>query len=58
MPTSLEYVCDHQIPEVKVFHLKGKTRLFWNIAVLRFSKSMENNYEGNYFLGQVFLEIS
>ena len=43
MPTSLEYVCYHQIPEVKVFHLKGKTRLFWNIAVLQFSKFMENN---------------
>ena len=34
MPTTSECVCCHEIPEVKIFHLKVKTRLFWNISVL------------------------
>ena len=31
MPTRLECLCCHEIPEVKGFNLKGKTRLPWNI---------------------------
>ena len=34
MPTTSEFVCCHEIPEVKIFHLKVKTRLFWDISVL------------------------
>ena len=34
MPTTSECVCCHEIPEVKIFHLKVKTRLFWDISVL------------------------
>ena len=34
MPTTSEFVCCHEIPEVKIFNLKVKTRLFWDISVL------------------------
>ena len=38
MPTGLECVCCHEIPEVKAFHLKGKARLSWNTAALEFTE--------------------
>ena len=38
MPTGLECVCCHEIPEVKAFHLKGKARLSWNTAALQFTE--------------------
>ena len=35
MPTILKCFYCREIPEVnKVFHLKGKTRIFWNIGFL------------------------
>ena len=40
MPTKLECVCCHEILEVKVFNLKGKTRLAWNIADLEFTEAV------------------
>ena len=40
MPTRLECVCCHEIPEVKAFNLKGKTRLSWNIADLEFTEAV------------------
>ena len=44
MPTRLVCVCCHEIPEVKTFNLKGKTRLFWNIADLDFTKAVVRRY--------------
>ena len=38
MPTGLECVCCHEVPEVKAFHLKGKARLSWNTAALEFTE--------------------
>ena len=38
IPTGLECVCCHEIPEVKAFHLKGKARPSWNAAALEFTK--------------------
>ena len=36
MPTSLEYVCCHEILAVKEFNSKFKTRLSWNTAAMEF----------------------
>ena len=36
MPTRLECMCCHKIPEVKAFNLKGKARLSSNITDLEF----------------------
>ena len=33
----LECVCCYEFPKVKAFHLKGKARLFWNLAALEFT---------------------
>ena len=55
--TSLECVCYHEIPAVKVFHLKFKAKLSWNTTVLEFF-AVEFNCEGNHFLEESFLEIS
>ena len=38
MPTRLECVGCHEIPEVTAFHLKGKARLSRNTAALEFSE--------------------
>ena len=46
MPTSSEYVCCHEIPAIKAFHLNFKARLSWNTAVLELFV-VELNYEGN-----------
>ena len=72
MPTGLECVCCHEIPEVKAFHLKGKARLstaaleFAEVVVCRcFSKyvflknklySLGNTCVGVAFLKRFFLE--
>ena len=40
MPTRLECMCSHEIPEVKAFTLKGKTRPTWNIADLEFTEAV------------------
>ena len=40
MPTRLECVCCHEIPEVKAFHLKGKARLSSNTAALEFTEAV------------------
>ena len=40
MPTRLECVCCHEIPEVKAFHLKGKARLSWNTAAMEFTEAV------------------
>ena len=40
MPTRLECMYCHEIPEVKAFNLKGKTKLFWNIADLEFTEAV------------------
>ena len=49
----------HEIPEVKAFHLKGKTRLSCSriTAVLEFF-AVEFNCKGNHFLEEFFSEIS
>ena len=57
IPTSTEWVCCHNIPAVKTFHLKFKARLSWNTAVLEFF-AVEFNCVGNYFLEKFFSEIS
>ena len=40
MPTRLECMCCHKIPEVKALNLKGKTRPSWNIADLDFTEAV------------------
>ena len=35
-----ECVCFHEILEAKAFNLKGKTRLYWNIADLEFTEAV------------------
>ena len=35
-----ECICCHKILEAKAFNLKGKTRLFWNIADLEFIEAV------------------
>ena len=40
MPTRLQYVCCHEIPEVKACHFKGKARLSWNTAALEFREAV------------------
>ena len=40
MPTGLERVCCHEIPEVKAFFLKGKARPSWNTAALEFTEAV------------------
>ena len=32
----------HEILEAKAFNLKGKTRLFWNIADLEFTEAVRS----------------
>ena len=54
MPTGLECVCCHEIPEVKAFHLKGKARLSWNTAALLFTEIVVCRCFSKY----VFLKIS
>ena len=54
MPTGLECVCCHEIPEVKAFHLKGKARLSWNTAALEFTEVVVCRCFSKY----VFLKIS
>ena len=56
MSTSLECVCCHEIPAVKVSHLKFKARLSWNTAVLEFF-TVEFNCVRNCFLEESFSEI-
>ena len=57
MSTSSECVCYHEIPAVKVFHLKFKASLSWGTAVLEFF-AVEFNCVGNHFLEESFSEIS
>ena len=57
MSTSLECVCYHEIPAVKVSHLKFKARISWNTAVLEFF-TVEFNCVRNCFLEESFSEIS
>ena len=57
MPAKLECVYCHEIPAVKAFHLKFKSRLSWNLAVLEFFAA-EFNCVGNHFLEEFFSEIS
>ena len=54
MPSGLECVCCHEIPEVKAFHLKGKARLSWNTAALLFTEIVVCRCFSKY----VFLKIS
>ena len=54
MPTGLECVCCHEIPEVKAFHLKGKARLSWNTAALEFTEVVVYRCFSEY----VFLKIT
>ena len=44
MPTRLECVCCHKIPEVKAFHLKGKARPSWNTAALEFTEAVVHRW--------------
>ena len=54
MPTGLECVCCHEVPEVKAFHLKGKARLSWNTAALEFTEVVVYRCFSEY----VFLKIT
>ena len=54
MPTGIECLCRHEIPEVKAFHLKGKARLSWNTAALEFTEVVVCICFSKY----VFLKIS
>ena len=54
MPTGLECVCCHEIPEVKTLHLKGKARLSCNTAALEFKEVVFCRCFSKY----VFLKIS
>ena len=54
MPTGLECVCCHEIPEVQAFHLKGKARLSWNSDALEFTEVVVCRCFPKY----VFLKIS
>ena len=59
MPTSLECAYYHKIMNVKLFHLKGKARLSWNMAAVEFFVKLTNNgCEENHFLVAFFPEIS
>ena len=40
IPNRLECACYHNIPEVKAFNLKVKTRLSWNIVDLKFTEAV------------------
>ena len=54
MPTGLECMRCHEIPEVKAFHLKGKAILSWNTAALEFTEVVVCRCFSKY----VFLKIS
>ena len=57
MSISLEWVCYHKILAIKAFHLKFKSRLSWNTAVLEFF-AVEFDCVRNHFLQEFFSEIS
>ena len=57
VPTSLKCGSCHEIPAVKAFHLKFKSRISWNTAALEFF-AVEFNCVGNHFLEEFFSKMN